>query len=265
MVTFTCMHCSASLRKPAVKKHLCHCSTNELACIDCGESFTAVSYQQHTSCLTEEQKYYGQFASAPSSKKKRRCPQERWMSSVQFIATSPESAKEKPIIQAALRRLTEADNVPRKKSKFLNYMKNSFRSLPAVEAERLFVLIDTHNTSVRAKEEAAAKALAEKELRNAKRKAGDGLGCQKGLKKIRWRKTCREVLGNNNKMMSLKDLQAGVIKTARDVFSTSGALTGINDAMIRRIVQEKVKTSKHLLVSSDLCISLRSKKKRKKR
>jgi cell growth-regulating nucleolar protein len=57
MVWFQCDDCGDSIKKPALKKHFNNCSASRLSCVDCGQEFDRYSVQQHTSCVTEHEKY----------------------------------------------------------------------------------------------------------------------------------------------------------------------------------------------------------------
>lgn len=63
MVVFVCNACGSSIKKNKVEKHFqteCpDCSV--LSCIDCGQDFVGDAYQQHTSCITEAEKYQGKL------------------------------------------------------------------------------------------------------------------------------------------------------------------------------------------------------------
>lgn len=63
MVVFICNACGNSIKKNKVEKHYqteCpDCSV--LSCIDCGKDFVGDAYQQHTSCVTEAEKYQGKL------------------------------------------------------------------------------------------------------------------------------------------------------------------------------------------------------------
>ena len=63
MVTFICNACGESVKKNKVQQHYetkCpNCSV--LSCIDCGKDFPGDSYAEHTSCISEAQKYQGKL------------------------------------------------------------------------------------------------------------------------------------------------------------------------------------------------------------
>ncbi|KAI9168108.1 hypothetical protein H9P43_007479 [Blastocladiella emersonii ATCC 22665] len=59
MVSFICDHCQDTIKKPKADMHVRRCSPPSLSCVDCYKTFTGLSYKQHTSCITEEQKCHG--------------------------------------------------------------------------------------------------------------------------------------------------------------------------------------------------------------
>lgn len=64
MVSFTCDLCQDVIKKKNVDKH---CETKcrnawRFTCLTCNQTFEGFDYQNHNSCITEEQKYFGRFA-----------------------------------------------------------------------------------------------------------------------------------------------------------------------------------------------------------
>eukprot|EP00389_Voromonas_pontica_P002880 GDKH01004276.1.p1 GENE.GDKH01004276.1~~GDKH01004276.1.p1 ORF type:complete len:88 (+),score=10.22 GDKH01004276.1:156-419(+) len=64
MVSFTCESCHEVLKKNKIDKH---CQTKcrsawYFTCIDCSKTFEGFAYAEHNSCMTEEERYWGQFA-----------------------------------------------------------------------------------------------------------------------------------------------------------------------------------------------------------
>lgn len=76
MVSFVCGRCEDTVKKPAVKKHLTRCKGASLTCLDCYSQFSAVSVQQHNSCISEAEKVGPRNTAADSmankSKSKKR-------------------------------------------------------------------------------------------------------------------------------------------------------------------------------------------------
>ena len=60
MVTFVCYHCDRTLKKSQVEKHT-QCRPFAFICIDCSTTFHGQDYKAHISCVTEQEKYFGDF------------------------------------------------------------------------------------------------------------------------------------------------------------------------------------------------------------
>lgn len=61
MVQFICHNCDATLKKNQVDRHT-FCKPAAFICLTCSNTFYGMEYKTHTSCLTEKQKYWGQYA-----------------------------------------------------------------------------------------------------------------------------------------------------------------------------------------------------------
>ncbi|CDQ61979.1 unnamed protein product [Oncorhynchus mykiss] len=123
MVFFTCNACGESLKKAQVEKHVNMCRGCEiLSCIDCGKDFWGNDYKNHIKCISEDQKYGGKGYEAKSNKGDVK--QQQWIQRIQEAMNKPGiGAKLKDV----LNQVSSYDNVPRKKSKFQNWMKNSLK------------------------------------------------------------------------------------------------------------------------------------------
>ncbi|XP_017285441.1 cell growth-regulating nucleolar protein [Kryptolebias marmoratus] len=123
MVFFTCNACGESLKKAQVEKHVNMCrGCQVLSCIDCGKDFWGDDYKNHNKCISEDQKYGGKGYEAKANKGDVK--QQQWIQRVHEAMNKPGvSAKLKDV----LRQVSTYDNVPRKKAKFQNWMKNSLK------------------------------------------------------------------------------------------------------------------------------------------
>ncbi|XP_055894704.1 cell growth-regulating nucleolar protein-like [Biomphalaria glabrata] len=123
MVFFNCNACAEALKKNQVEKHLLRCrQCKVLSCVDCGKDFWGNDYQQHTKCMTENEKYCGKGYVPKVNKGEVK--QEQWIEKVQkAIEVSASNTKLKDILE----KLKEYPNIPRKKQKFENFLKNSLR------------------------------------------------------------------------------------------------------------------------------------------
>ncbi|XP_043267476.1 cell growth-regulating nucleolar protein isoform X2 [Venturia canescens] len=124
MVVFTCNNCGDSLQKPKVAKHYqfqCRSSEN-LTCVDCHKDFYGQEYVSHTKCITESERYGGQdYVPKPGQNKGERKQQE-WINIVKNVIETAKNLtmEERNILNI----LSRHENIPRKKAKFLNFIRS---------------------------------------------------------------------------------------------------------------------------------------------
>ena len=58
MVSFVCDVCQETLKKPKLDNHKSRCHQAIFSCIDCFKTFSGTDYRNHTSCITEVEKYH---------------------------------------------------------------------------------------------------------------------------------------------------------------------------------------------------------------
>ncbi|KAI4826746.1 hypothetical protein KUCAC02_030179 [Chaenocephalus aceratus] len=123
MVVFTCNGCGESLKKAQVDKHVNMCrGCQSLSCMDCGKDFWGDDYKNHVKCISEDQKYGGKGYEAKANKGDIK--QQQWIQKVHDAMNKPGvSAKLKDVLQ----QVSSYDNVPRKRAKFQNWMRNSLQ------------------------------------------------------------------------------------------------------------------------------------------
>jgi len=132
MVYFTCNACGEQVKKPAVEKHYTQkcraCSV--LTCIDCLKDFVGDDYKGHTTCMSEEQRYSkeGRAGWDPTvgqgNKGEKR--QNQWTSNLRRILAEATDLDQD--VRTILDTIQEHDNIPRKKPKFINFVKNIMRN-----------------------------------------------------------------------------------------------------------------------------------------
>ncbi|NXY42732.1 LYAR protein, partial [Ceuthmochares aereus] len=123
MVVFTCNACGESVKKAQVEKHVGICRNCEcLSCMDCGKDFWGDDYKEHVRCISEDQKYGGKDFEAKTNKGDAK--QQEWIQKIHEVMKKP---KINPKVQNILEQMRVFDNIPRKKVKFQNWMKNSLR------------------------------------------------------------------------------------------------------------------------------------------
>ncbi|KAM5338843.1 cell growth-regulating nucleolar protein isoform 1-T2 [Glossophaga mutica] len=123
MVFFTCNACGESVKKAQVEKHLAVCRGCEcLSCIDCGTDFWGDDYKSHVKCVSEDQKYGGRAYEGKAHKGDLK--QQAWIQKVNELIKRPSVS---PKVRELLEQMSGFDNIPRKKAKFQNWMKNSLK------------------------------------------------------------------------------------------------------------------------------------------
>ena len=134
MVWFDCQ-CGESLKKPSVAKHfLSRPACQFLTCVDCNTAFSRDSYNAHTKCISEAQKYQGALYQA--SAKQEGAKQDKWLDNLTAVV----SAYNGPL-KAALTRMATFQNVPRKEKPFLAFCANSLGVRDTVKAKEIWTLI----------------------------------------------------------------------------------------------------------------------------
>ncbi|XP_019615519.1 PREDICTED: cell growth-regulating nucleolar protein-like [Branchiostoma belcheri] len=125
MVFFNCNACGQTVKKNQVEKHyLTACrSCDMLSCLDCGKDFWGDDYKTHTQCISEEDKYGGKGITGHRMTKGE-AKQDAWLKQVQ---KSMNDANASPQVRNLWERLSQYSNIPRKKAKFENFVKNSLR------------------------------------------------------------------------------------------------------------------------------------------
>lgn len=119
-----------------------------VTCVDCSVTFYGNDYEQHTSCVSEAQKYEGALYKA---KKAKLNPQDAWVALIEEVSAN---AKEAPVaLQQHLVRLGELNNVPRNKKKFVNFCTNSLKLYNEKLLESLFDYLEQKRTAATGKEE----------------------------------------------------------------------------------------------------------------
>lgn len=123
MVFFTCNACGESVKKIQVEKHVSICRNCEcLSCIDCGKDFWGDDYKSHVKCISENQKYGGKGYEAKTHKGDAK--QQAWIQKINELIKKPNVS---PKVRELLQQISAFDNVPRKKAKFQNWMRNSLK------------------------------------------------------------------------------------------------------------------------------------------
>ncbi|NXS07656.1 LYAR protein, partial [Neodrepanis coruscans] len=123
MVVFTCNACGEAVKKAQVEKHVNICRNCQcLSCMDCGKDFWGDDYKEHVKCVSEDQKYGGKGFEAKTNKGDAK--QQEWIQKIHEVMKKPNVS---PKVRNILEQMRAFDNIPRKKVKFQNWIKNSLR------------------------------------------------------------------------------------------------------------------------------------------
>lgn len=126
MVYFECQQCNETVKKPKLAKHLEMCGSHYVSCIDCNKVFDWQSWESHTSCVSEAQKYQGHLFQAKESTNKGQVKQDAWVDNVQKSIENPDM-NVSPETKGLLVKLLSFTNIPRKQKPFGNFVKNSLK------------------------------------------------------------------------------------------------------------------------------------------
>ncbi|GFT44185.1 cell growth-regulating nucleolar protein [Nephila pilipes] len=88
------------------------------------EEFWGDDYKLHTKCITENEKYGGKNFVPKASSNKGEIKQEKW---IEHINTVLATKKVSSSLSQVLKQIVQFQNIPRKKTKFENFLWNSFK------------------------------------------------------------------------------------------------------------------------------------------
>lgn len=143
MVFFTCNHCGESLKKNAVEKHYaqkkCRTLGISVGCVDCLKDFHEQEYVSHIKCISEDEKYSAKGFVAKPDKNKGAQKQALWTDIIKDVLLKKPTldVQTKQILQ----RISDQANVPRKKPKFINFIRNSMKLSPNI-CEKVWKIIE---------------------------------------------------------------------------------------------------------------------------
>ncbi|GBN34897.1 Cell growth-regulating nucleolar protein [Araneus ventricosus] len=125
MVFFTCNACGTSVKKNQVENHTYQCrNCQSVSCMDCNKEFWGDEYKQHIKCITENEKYGGKDYKPKESSNKGEIKQAKW---IEHINSTLTTKKISGPLSGLLQQITQYTNIPRKKSKFENFLANSLK------------------------------------------------------------------------------------------------------------------------------------------
>uniref|UniRef100_A0A182PPH0 Uncharacterized protein n=1 Tax=Anopheles epiroticus TaxID=199890 RepID=A0A182PPH0_9DIPT len=139
MVVFACNNCGESLKKQVVSTHAYRCRRDiSVSCMDCQKDFTAQTYNAHTSCISEEQKYSAKGFVAKEKKGAKK--QEGWIAMVRSITESKHNLPKG--VKSVFDMIQRNDNIPRKEKGFMNFFANSCRFIGKNDVQAAWALIE---------------------------------------------------------------------------------------------------------------------------
>ncbi|XP_014783922.1 cell growth-regulating nucleolar protein [Octopus bimaculoides] len=144
MVFFSCSNCSESLKKNQVNKHYIRCRMSMVSCLDCNKEFWGDEFNSHIKCISEEEKYSGKDYKARPTQNKGEAKQDAW---IQKVQTAIDKSNSKPNIRNLLERLKDYPNIPRKQTKFENFLHNSLRVRDQSLVKEIWDILMTEKTS----------------------------------------------------------------------------------------------------------------------
>ncbi|XP_054247566.1 cell growth-regulating nucleolar protein [Indicator indicator] len=149
MVVFTCNACGESVKKAQVEKHVNICRNCQcLSCMDCGKDFWGDDYKEHVRCVSEDQKYGGKDFEAKTNKGDAK--QQEWIQKIHEVMKKPNI---NPKVRNILEQMRVFDNIPRKKVKFQNWMKNSLRIADSTLQDQVWDIFSEANRNISTEKE----------------------------------------------------------------------------------------------------------------
>ena len=132
MVYFTCGACGEQVKKPQVEKHYTQkCRRCDvLTCIDCLKDFYGDEYKAHNQCMSEAQRYSkeGREGWDPTvgQGNKGEKKQQMWMGKLRDLLETADDID--PAVRNIVDQILDHENIPRKRAKFINFVKNIMRN-----------------------------------------------------------------------------------------------------------------------------------------
>nr|CAB3263571.1 cell growth-regulating nucleolar protein-like [Phallusia mammillata] len=269
MVFFTCNGCGESLKKNKVDKHASGCRNCEyLTCIDCSKDFWGDDYKSHTSCISEVEKYSASGFKAKPNKGEEK--QKDWIKRIEQASVSCGSSN--PKVKELLEKLQEYSNIPRKRGKFLNFLKNSLKIRDSKLTEDVWEIFSSANKPAVLETKENVKSIEEEPLQKKKSKKrkheenGEETAAKKSYvetedqdenltvqtenaKKFPWNKTIRLCLKNSpDKEMSIKKLRKKVL-AEYSTYEADQRIKSENDLKV--LFLKKVNKNPKFIVAKD--------------
>jgi len=172
MVVFTCYGCNEVLKKPQVDRHKSKCRRSHvISCVDCLKDFQGDEFQNHTKCISEDQKYGGEKYVVKENKGEAK--QERWFETVQEAIDSVSNSNDSGV-KNLLKKIRNYPNIPQKATKFKNFIANCIRERDEAVVSRAWIAIFSAAAEIKKKQEKS-----KKEEQNVKENGNEALNAVK--------------------------------------------------------------------------------------
>ena len=148
MVTFVCGRCNESLKKQKVNDHWHRCHNDYVSCIDCSVDFYGDEFDKHVKCVSEREKYGGANFDKAKGLDKGDRKQSDWTDKVQELMEGAESNNMSALGKRTLEFIKDYSNIPRKKKKFCNFIKNTCKWSNEKAIEEVWAVFDVKKETV---------------------------------------------------------------------------------------------------------------------
>ncbi|XP_030048457.1 cell growth-regulating nucleolar protein [Microcaecilia unicolor] len=252
MVFFTCNACGESLKKAQVEKHvnICrHCQC--LSCIDCGKDFWGDDYKNHLKCMSEDQKYGGKGYEAKTNKGDLK--QQQWIQRIQEVMKKPNVS---PNVQNILSQISSYDNVPRKKVKFQNWMKNSLKIYNQQLQDQVWELFSEAISTPNLKEPGSEQEKRSQEVESQQRECESASGEANGVtKEINAKKKNKKARKEERQKTKKKEKKALKLESQQEDLGKKGKKRERKDSLMDedRVPGEKKKKKQQRGKESATC------------
>jgi len=227
MVYFECQKCNETVKKPKLGKHLEMCGSYYVSCIDCHKVFDWESWDKHTSCVSEAQKYQGKLYEAKENQNKGQAKQDAWTDNIEK-KIEDQSNNISQQTRTLLQKLLGFNNIPRKQKPFGNFVKNSLKIWDEKKIGEMWEVVFSANAKppapAAASTPAAPKAEAEAEGKAEEKKwAG-------------WKRALDDELESNSGELSWQKLRDALVVRYR----ASGEANGTSEEQLQCLALSEI-------------------------
>ncbi len=233
--------------------------------------FNKDTFSAHVQCMSEEQRYSGKDYVPKANQNKGQRKQEAWVDMVRGI--TEKKANISKGVKDILTKISAYDNIPRKKAKFLNFMKNSFRYMKVNELEEAWVLLEEAINETKKSPEGNQKPEDPKPEMNGKRKLEVTESTEEPVQKkkkkskdpedqdqendqevsstttdskFKWQDAIKNILSAKNNEIKLKKLKKKVLKQ----YQSFTGITAVGDKIENKF-NKKIAKLKGVVVDND--------------